>query len=388
MIKIAFMNSGPPHDPRAGGIATYIQHRACVLGKLGFEVWWANSNAAAKWCPEKRTWCEHRLFTASRLMQRLWRRWPGTSPVWRKILSPLAMDIVEFQAGVNSWLPFSGNGPSIVLHCHTSMYTRAFLNLDSAMERRGALSKHWAVRNLRYARAILACSNEVAMLEAGYFHLHPDKITIIPHAFDPLARPLKKTRTRPAAQPIFLVVGNIEYVKGLDLLLHGFEKYRRAGGRGKLWIAGCGGLHEERGEAAVGAIKPILKAIVTEYGAESIKFMGTLSKDQLSQKRLAVSAVVHCSRFEAFTMVAGEAFLSGCPLILSERTGWRHLVERYRAARLVNPYDSMDIASALKELENEARRVQYVDGGNSLADYLTSDDLATKTANFYKYIVD
>jgi glycosyltransferase involved in cell wall biosynthesis len=385
-LKIAFWDPTPPFDPSAGGIASYIRHRAWILGQRGFEVWWANEHSVARWAPEEGEWKDRRDFPVGRLRRRLLGRWPALSPAWRYLAKDRRVDLFELQAVTTGWLSFQSSGPSIILQCHTSTLTRAFLNRDSEVERHIGWFKSWAVRNLNKADGILACSNEIAMLEAGYYHLHPDRITILPHAFSRQAETGLERQVRQPGDNAFLVVGNVEYFKGLDLVLRGFGAYRRAGGTGKLWIAGCGGMHELYRKSTLAAVKPAVDTVLKEHGAESISFLGKQTKDQLAALRVRITAIICGSRFEALTMVAGEAFLSGCPLILSERTGWRALAERYHAARLVNPYEPKDIAAAMREMEDSERRKEYERGGDKLADYLTSPDLAEETANYYRRI--
>jgi glycosyltransferase involved in cell wall biosynthesis len=385
-LRIAFWNSDPPYDPSAGGIASYIQHRACVLGRLGFEIWWANAMAVAKWSVEQQDWIERRVFKVSRLKQSLFGRWPVLSPAWECLAVEKSVDIFEFLAGINSWLSFRAGGPRIVLNCHSSIFTRAFLNHDHAVERHTARFKSWACRNLRRADGILACGNEIAMLEAGYFHLHPDRISIVPHVFSRSAEPGLSVRNEAGGNGSFLMVGNMEFLKGLDLVALGFSEYLRKGGVGRLQIAGGAGLHELRRESSVPRFKLVIEKFISDYGPEKIQFLGKLDKGELARRRAAATAVICGSRFEALTMVAGEAFLSGCPLILSERTGWHALAGRYRAARLINPYDPKDVAAAFRDMADPAKRKEYQRGGDALADYLISEDLALKTADFYRGI--
>jgi glycosyltransferase involved in cell wall biosynthesis len=340
----------------------------------------------ARWAPEEGEWKDRRDFPVGRLRRRLLGRWPALSPAWRYLAKEQHVDIFEFQAVTTGWIPYQLSGPRIILHCHTSTLTRAFLNRDIEVERHMGRFRSWAVRNLNKADGILACSNEIAMLEAGFYHLHPDRITILPYAFSRQAEAGLQRQVRQPGGKGFLVVGNVEYFKGLDLVLRGFGAYRRAGGTGELLVAGCGGIHELYRKRTLAAVKPVVDAVLKEHGAESINFLGKQTKDQLAALRARVTAIIHGSRFEALTLVAGEAFLSGCPLILSDRTGWRALVERYNAARLVNPYDAEDFALAMKEMEREDVQALYTKGGDALAEYLTSNELAEKAASYYRQI--
>lgn len=384
--RIAFWEPAPPFAPAAGGISSYIQHRAHVLGGGEFEIWWASATAVARWSVEDNDWVERRSFPVKRFKERFLGRFPTLSPAWRYLARERGLDIFEFQAGINSWLGFGQFDPAIALQCHTSTLTRAFLNRDVDVERQTARYRGWADRNLRRAAGIIACSSEIAMLEAGLFHIHPDRMTILPHAFSRNAEAGLHVRNESVGNGAILVVGNVEYFKGMDLIVRGFGEYLRQGGTHHLEIAGCGGVHELNRKASATAIRPVVEQLMADYGAQKIKFLGKLGKAELASRRAEASAILCGSRFEALTMVAGEAFLTGCPLILSDRTGWRALAAGYRAARLINPYDASDIAAALRDMENPAVRVEYRRGGDALATYLQSADLARKTGDFYRQV--
>lgn len=386
-MRIAFWEHTAPFAPAAGGIANYIQHRAWVLGARGFEVWWANATDTARWDAAAGQWVERRAFPAPAWRRRLAGRWPALQPTWRYLARERKVDVFETLAGTTSWLPFPAAGPRLVLHCHTSTLVRAFLNGDTEVERHMRRFKPWAVRNFRRADSLLACSLEIALLEAAYYHVHPDRITVLPHTFSRQALPGAAEPAGEENDGSFLVVGNAEYLKALDLVARGFSEYRRAGGKGKLLVAGCAGLHELKRASALRSIKPAVEAAWAEHGPECLQFLGPLTKEQLARQRRRAVAVVHGSRFEALTLVAAEAFLTGCPLILSERTGWRALAERFQAARLVNPYDAADLAAAMREMEAPETRARFVRGGDALAAYLTSDELAARTAAFYRGVL-
>ncbi len=386
-MRIVFWETTPPYAAAAGGIASYIQHRAYVLGGKGFEIWWASTHAVARWSVEQNDWVERRTFTVPWWKQRLLGRWPVLIPAWHYLAREREVDIFEFQAGVSGWLGFGPHDPDVVLQCHTSTLTRAFLNQDAEVERRTARFQGWAARNLRRASGIVACSSEIAMLEAGLFHIHPDRITVLPHAFSRKAEAGLRVRNESSGNGAILVVGNVEYFKGLDLIVRGFGEYLQQGGTQHLEIAGCGGLHELYRKISVATIKPAVEKLVAAYGPQKIQFLGKLDKAELARRRAAATAIICGSRFEALTMVAGEAFLTGCPLILSNRTGWLALAAQFRAARLINPYDARDIAAALWEMEDPALRSGYRRGGDALADYLQSPELAGQTAEFYRQSV-
>ena len=392
-IRIAVHENRPPWEGTAGGIASYVRHRAWVLGEKGFEVWWFNREQCACWSRQSKKWESLHSFRkggpAARLnLQR--------APVWRFLTGEVQVDIVELPDGAAIKLPDEGNRtPRIVIACHTSSITRAMLNRDkspgSVYNRlRGKLriDRRRTHRNLRRADGVIACSYEIALLEAGLFDVHPDVFTVIHHAFSPVAESGFRIRAEGPHEGYFLVVGNLEFVKGFDLTMAGFALYRRKGGKARLFFAGSPGFTDPNPQVKQMLSLPGAVKAFEEIGKESVCFLGKLPKDELAQLRARATAIVVGSRFEAFTMVAGESVLSGCPLILSNRTGWRGLAERYRAARLFDPYDPADLAGAMLEMENPKIRAEYQHNGDKLACYLTGDELAEKTANWYRCLAE
>ncbi|RJX21281.1 MAG: glycosyltransferase family 1 protein [Desulforudis sp.] len=130
--------------------------------------------------------------------------------------------------------------------------------------------------------------------------------------------------------------------------------------------------------------RPDVQKLIPEAKSAGVSFAGYINKEELSRLRRGAVATVVGSRFEAFTMVAGESFLSGCPVILSSRTGWRDLAERYAAALIVDPLDTDSFASAMLQMERPEVRERICTGGERLAEYLTSSELWGKTAAWYQ----
>jgi glycosyltransferase involved in cell wall biosynthesis len=210
---------------------------------------------------------------------------------------------------------------------------------------------------------------------------------VIPHAFSRNAQPgLKEQNVNIADTPYYLVASNMEYFKGLDLILHAFIRYKRQGGKAALVFAGTRGWSDPYPTARYVLSRPDVQKLIPEAKSAGVSFAGSINKEELSQLRRGALATVVGSRFEAFTMVAGEAFLSGCPVILSSRTGWRDLAERYAAALIVDPIDIVSFAGAMLQMERPEVRERICTGGERLAEYLTSSELWEKTAAWYQRV--
>ncbi|MCX7856941.1 MAG: glycosyltransferase [Deltaproteobacteria bacterium] len=237
--------------------------------------------------------------------------------------------------------------------------------------------------NLKRADLVLACSHRIACLEAGYYKVHPDRFSVLFHAFDREADPGFLIRAGDHHDGYFLVVGNVEYLKGFDLIAEAFYRYRKNGGTCKLFVAGTTGFDDPNPQVQKLLKSQGVQRVLDEFGMDTINFLGKISKLELAHVRAKATAVLIGSRFEAFTMVAGEAFLCGCPVLISDRTGWVDLVERYQAAKLFSPYDPEELANAMLEMEDSNIRRMYASRSLLLAEFLCSEELAQKTVKTY-----
>lgn len=391
-IRIAFMDGQPPWDERAGGIASYIHHRACLLGARGFEVFWFNERACGRWNPGSGAWEDRREFPSRSLSRRFDLR---RQPVWRYLLDCVKLALVEPPNGWPKPLPSVPGGPKVVLQCHSTSITRGWLNRDPVVGG-GLKSLLWRLvrnprrsiaSNLSRADAVVAPSYEVALLEGGLLGVHLDRFAILPHAFSRQAEPGFEVRADTQHDGSFLVVGNVEYLKGFDLIAAGFQRYRDQGGKGLLKVAGTNGWDDPNPQVRNLLASPPARALFEQHGRECVRFLGRLDKDALAMERSRAAATLVGSRFESFSMVAGEAFLSGCPVILSDRAGLRYPAARLDGARLVDMYDPDDVAAALHEMDDPDRRVAYRAGAERMAAWLQSEELAEQTVRFYRGVL-
>jgi glycosyltransferase involved in cell wall biosynthesis len=280
---------------------------------------------------------------------------------------------------------------------HTTAPIRGFLNRDrpspgvgSALRRLLDADGRAIRRNLLAADCVLACSNQVAMLQSGYFRVHPDRMRVLPHAFHPDADAIAPAEPPPRhpRTPTFLIVGNVEYLKGFDLICAGLAALRRRAVVATLSIAGTRGWDDPNIQVQTLLRTPAVQDLLRVAGRESLRFLGRLEKAALAAERAASAAVIIGSRYEAFTMVAGECALAGDPMIVSDRTGWVRLMERFQSGRLVDPYDASDLADAMQEMLDPVRRNHWAAGSRRLGEYLTSPELHAKTVAVYRALCE
>lgn len=382
-MRVLFAHSESPLDPASGGIGSYIRHRGFVLAGQGIETWWSDGVTVARFDRDEFGWkVTERLRGGSSWARRLGRYWFPWSSLW-KLACSKGISVIEFADGVTMLWP-KRRPFAIGIQCHTSQFVRAFLNLDTHNPFLWALKRRLAFYTVCMADGVLVPSAGQLWLTSGYMQIHPDRFSILPHAFHSAAIPHENAQVGRTCGNDFLVAGNLEVCKGFDLIARGFLQYRRQGGKGRLIVAGTTGWADPNPKLHAMLRRPEVLALVQHEGRQVIHFLGRITQEELSRWRARCVAAVVGSRHDAFPMVVGEALLSGCPVILSDRTGWQSLAERFQAARLVNPYDSDDFEAAFREMENPELRRRWQEGGYRLAAWLTGPELAAATASWYR----
>lgn len=116
----------------------------------------------------------------------------------------------------------------------------------------------------------------------------------------------KQPESKMADQDYFLYVGNLEYRKGVDLLLEAFDRYVQAGGQKRLLLAGK--IRDEN-------IKALLE---NKTGTNTrIEYHGYIDEAKKASLYQNCSAFVFPSRAEGFGMPVVEASLYCKPVIIS-----------------------------------------------------------------------
>lgn len=157
---------------------------------------------------------------------------------------------------------------------------------------------------------------------------------VVPNGVDLSIRPHAEA-VRLEEAPFFLGVGRLGRMKGFDLLIDAYERSGLASTH-RLLIAGDG---PER---------DALSQLAQHRGvADGVRFLGRLEPQEVADAMAQARTVVVPSRFEAFGIVALEAWRSGAPLIMTSRGGAAEFVRAGVDGLLVDPLDTGALAGAL-----------------------------------------
>ena len=145
-------------------------------------------------------------------------------------------------------------------------------------------------------------------------------------------------QAHPPAHPHFLFVGRYQPVKGLDVLLEAYARYRAetAAQGGEPWGLRCVG---------TGPLAPLLE------GAEGVENVGFVQPGELPDLLAGASAFVLPSRWEPWGVALHEAASAGLPLVASDACGAAvHLLQDRHNGALFGTGDAAHLARGLQRI--------------------------------------
>jgi D-inositol-3-phosphate glycosyltransferase len=184
-------------------------------------------------------------------------------------------------------------------------------------------------------RIVASTQAELAQLQWLY-QADEKKVAIIPPGVDtshfyPISQDeAKEFIGIPQEHRLFLFVGRIEPLKGIDILIKSIAIIRRKGILDKhccICLSIIGGDPNVEDENLSDEMSR-LQALSEEHGlVDLVTFLGRRDQDALPYYYSAAEAVVMPSHYESFGMVALEAMACGTPVVASEVGGLAFLVQ-------------------------------------------------------------
>jgi glycosyltransferase involved in cell wall biosynthesis len=152
----------------------------------------------------------------------------------------------------------------------------------------------------------------------------------------------RRGRTRTARTPTVVYAGRLHEVKGLRLLMAGWDSYCGKSGEPGLKLVIVGGGPLEKEVAAWASTRP------------SVEMTGTVSGDRCAELISHARAILLPSIWEeTFGLVAVEAMAAGVPPIAAGHGSFTELITPGVDGVLVNPGDPAALALAIADVEND-----------------------------------
>ena len=353
-------------EPRAG-TETYVANLGQALGSLGVDVrFLAPGGPPSKGPQESVPWQETRLldrplyqFTRTNLDLGTLSRHPGFEAAFRDLLRRHEVDLVHFhhtylsaislvEVALDLDLP-------VVMTLHDAWHLcprlhcindRGYCGGPEDLERCTSCLESWLddrtpdtrlrlgqilADRRRYVQTLLP---RCRLLAPSRFlrNLHyrcgvaPGQIIHLPLGLDELGPPSEAPLEAPRR---FVFLGNIVPVKRVDLAV---EAFKPLAGQAVLEI--WGGLFESRQQEFLAGLAP----------HPHIRYRGPYRRSDLPRILAGAEAVVMCSDFENYPLVAREALMLGTPVIATRAGGLPEIIQHGKNGLLFPPGD----ASALR----------------------------------------
>jgi phosphatidylinositol alpha-mannosyltransferase len=213
-------------------------------------------------------------------------------------------------------------------------------------------------------------------------HYFPGDYTIIPNGIDcarfcdPNILPIERFDD---GRPNILYVGRMDKRKGLRYLMRAFPQIKQVIPDARLIV--------------VGAFNDKDKSPFVRYARalklRGVHFIGRVSREELP--RYYRTATIFCAPstgFESFGLILLEAMAAGVPLVASDITGYRSVVENGVEGLLVPPEDEQAIGRAVIELlRDPTRRAVLRAAGKRKAAQYDWDIIARRVLAYYEQLM-
>lgn len=202
---------------------------------------------------------------------------------------------------------------------------------------------------------VVSTEGERRVLEATY-GISPGRAAVIMpgvdlDTFHPRPREEVRRSLGREGQRLFVIVGRLEPLKGVDLALRALAAIVSDHPEARLLVIGADG--GQQGEA------DRLRAMAIDLGiAGQVEFCGPVPQPQLAQYYAAADACLLPSYTESFGLVGLEAQACGIPVIASNAAGMASVVRDGGTAFLVASGDSCAYARAMARLLDDPPLVE------------------------------
>lgn len=243
--------------------------------------------------------------------------------------------------------------------------------------RRRAYQGTLLARSARRARAVIAVSETSARDIVAMLGVPRDRVVVTPLAADERFRRVDDAASLDAVRARYdlpdrylLYVGNVEPRKNLSRLVDAFESIAAPGVT--LAIAG----------ALAWMSREVERRVATYRGEGRVRLLGYVADDDLPALYTAADAFVYPSLWEGFGLPVLEAMACGTPVVASRIPAIEEVAGR--AARLVDPLSTAEIAAALETLlADAAERERLSTAGRERAARFTWEQTARRTIAAY-----
>jgi len=234
------------------------------------------------------------------------------------------------------------------------------------------------------ADSVVVWTNHEKDAIVDYCDIDPAKVSVIPPGVDlSRFRPMSQSQSREflgyGEEKNILFVGRLEPLKGLDVL---FRAVAALEDLGNITLNVVGGDENSEEKTRLQTLASRMKL------TQNIRFIGSVSQDELPLHYNAADVCVLPSHYESFGLAALEAAACGRPVVASEVGGLPTIVLNGSTGYLVEPRHSDTMAERLCELlDDDMLRSRMGSAARTHAETLGWDRAADALLDRYREMV-
>ncbi len=353
-MKICLVHEEYPEETNFGGIATYQKLMGKYLKQLGHEVtiitrsliknheYYENGIRVIRilWEKDKNKIKDYKLYR-KKVAKKI-----------KELVKNNEIDVIETPDwGAETTEYFDNRKIPIVVKLHTPLCIWQIYNKSGLEKNLNKLMLKWEKHIIMNADTVISCSHLLLeKLEKQYSDLDYSKIKIVPNPYN---NKICLNHYEHNSN-IILYVGSLEQRKGVDVLAKAITEFLKNCDKNAIFR--FIGKDTDRNDKHISMIDYI-KDIVPKEFHKNLEFIGHVKNSELEKYYAEAKIGVIPSTFDNLPYVAQEMLLTGLPIVASDNTGVKEMIEDNISGILFKNLDFQDLSKKLIDLyDNDKKR--------------------------------
>ena len=352
-MKICLIHEEFPEETNFGGIATYQKLISEYLKQLDHEV-----TVITRSLTNDQEYYENGI----RVVRIFWKKNKNkikdyksyrkkVSKKIKELVKNNEIDVIETPDwGAETIEYFDKRKVPIIVKLHTPLCIWQIYNKSGLGKKLNEHMLKWEKHIIMNADKVISCSHILLeKLEKQYLDLDYSKIRVIPNPYN------KKEfqRNYNHNSNIILYVGSLEQRKGVDILAKAIPEFLKQCDNNIIFK--FIGKDTNRNDKNISMINYIKDIVPKEYH-KNLEFIGHVKNSELEKYYDEAKIGVIPSTFDNLPYVAQEMLMTGLPIVASDNTGVKEMIEDNKSGILFKNLDFQDLSNKLIDLYNNDKK--------------------------------
>ena len=352
-MKICLIHEEFPEETNFGGIATYQKLISEYLKQLDHEV-----TVITRSLTNDQEYYENGI----RVVRIFWKKNKNKNKDYKsyqkkkkkkikELVKNNEIDVIETPDwGAETIEYFDKRKVPIIVKLHTPLCIWQIYNKSGLGKKLNEHMLKWEKHIIMNADKVISCSHILLeKLEKQYLDLDYSKIRVIPNPYN------KKEfqRNYNHNSNIILYVGSLEQRKGVDILAKAIPEFLKQCDNNIIFK--FIGKDTNRNDKNISMINYIKDIVPKEYH-KNLEFIGHVKNSELEKYYDEAKIGVIPSTFDNLPYVAQEMLMTGLPIVASDNTGVKEMIEDNKSGILFKNLDFQDLSNKLIDLYNNDKK--------------------------------